>query len=66
MLKHIMESLTEKSIWEVYFKYSLSILHLYFRSLKSNRSMLYVNFLKTSINEIQKQNEIKITLFILQ
>ena len=66
MLKHIMESLTENSIWEVYFKYSLSILHLYFRSLKSNRSMLYVNFLKRSINEIQKQNEIKITLFILQ
>ena len=33
-------SLTEKTIEEVYFKYTLSILHLYLRYLKSNRSML--------------------------
>ena len=29
-----------KTIWEVYFKYTLSTLHLHFRSLKSDRSML--------------------------
>ena len=33
-------ALTEKAIWEVYVKHTLSILHLYFRSLKYNRSML--------------------------
>ena len=33
-------TLTEITIWEIYFKYSLSILHLYFRPLMSNRSML--------------------------
>ena len=33
-------ALTEKTIWEVYFKYTLRILHLYFRPLKPNRIML--------------------------
>ena len=33
-------SLREKTICEVYFKYTLSILHLYFEPLKSNISML--------------------------
>ena len=32
--------LTEKAIWEVYCKYTLSILHLYLGHLKFNRSML--------------------------
>ena len=44
--------LTEKSVWKVYFKYILSMLPLYFRSLKSNRSVVQVNFLKRSINEV--------------
>ena len=34
-------ALTEKTIWEVYFKYPLSILHFYFRSLKSNKINIY-------------------------
>ena len=45
-------SLTEKSVWKVYFKYILSMLPLYFRSLKSNKSVVQVNFLKRSINEV--------------
>ena len=33
-------TLTEKTIWEVEFKYTLGMIWLYFRSLKSNRSVL--------------------------
>ena len=41
-----------------------SILHLYIRSLKYNRSMLKVNFLKRNINEVSIYK--KETLFTLQ
>ena len=38
--------LTGETLWEEYFESTLSMLHLYFKSLKSNRNMLKVNFLK--------------------
>ena len=40
VLSKFTASLKEQTVWEVYTKYTLSMLHLYFRSLKSNRSML--------------------------
>ena len=45
------------SLKKIYGKYTLNILHLYFSSLKSDRSIPQVNFLKRSTNEVQKQKK---------